>query len=679
MKKPILFLILVLGIINISNGQITIFEDFDSYSPGDLIHEVNPEFFELWPGTPTGLTVSDSQSASPNNSIYLFSNTGGGPEDIIMTFKDKYDSGTASLSFNMYVSPGYGAYYNIQAEETAGITWASQVFFNANGTVEFQNSNNTVAASAVYPQGEWFEVRYDVNLTENIWELSLGGRCLASYPNPANSFASFNMYPVANGSDAEFWFDDMRFEHSPEAGEIARDVALANGDELVSGLEGNNLTNVAVLINNLGEEVTSAVINVDYAGTSQQLNYDDISVAEGDSLQIFATEPINILGGVNEMKVSLVSVNGVEGDDVNCNNSLFRAVTAVTPTPRKAVLIEDATGTWCPNCTRGSYTMELMEERYGELFVGVAVHNGDPMAIEAYDEGIQTVEGFSGWPNFSVDRGTTFVPGNTITSAETPFINQIGAPIRSAFNVGAQLDEATNALDISIEVEAIGELNFADKLVVAIVEDHVTGTGSGYDQANGNAGTDITYGGLNELPSIIPASMMVYDDVARALLTPFDGMEMDIASTLDAGSTRLYNFSITLDSEWDQENLLITTFMLDNTGAADNAIEVPLSDALSTGLITSDVVDLELQSSFEIHPNPVGELMSISLELADKGDVTLEIFNLYGQSVFTERLQSFVGNQNWIVNVSELQNGIYTARVRIGDKMASKKITKFTK
>jgi len=198
--------------INISSAQITIFEDFDSYQPGDDIVQVNPTYFEYWPGGNVGLEVSDAQAASGTNSIYLFSNTGGGPNDVIMNFQDKYETGTASLSFSMYVSPGYGAYYNIQAEETAGVTWASQVYFNANGTVEFQNSNNTVAASALYPQGEWFEVRYDVNLTENIWELSLGGRCLASYPNPANSFASFNLYPFANGSDAEFWFDDMRFE-----------------------------------------------------------------------------------------------------------------------------------------------------------------------------------------------------------------------------------------------------------------------------------------------------------------------------------------------------------------------------------------------------------------------------------------------------------------------------------
>jgi len=676
MKKLLLSFIMVAFVASLTTAQTTIFEDFDSYTPGDQLHTVSQNF-ELWPGTTVGHTISDVQSASPNNSVYLFSNTGGGPGDLIMNFGDRYDSGTASLSFNMYVSPGFGGYYNIQAERTAGITWASQVFFNANGTVEFQNSNNTVAASATYPQGEWFEVRYDVNLTENIWELSLGGRCLASYANPANSFASFNLYPVANGSNAEFWFDDMRFEHMPSAQGVSRDVSLANGDENVVGLEGNQFSNVAVMINNLGEPVTSAVIQVNYPGSDQTLTYDNINVAEGDSLQIVVNDPIIIEAGVTEMQVSIVSINGEEGDDVRCNNSLFRAVTAVTPTPRKGVLAEEATGTWCPQCPRGAVTMEMMEERYGQFFVGIAVHNGDPMVVSDYDSGMSTIPGFTGYPNISINRGTAFVPGNSIIGVETPFIDIIDEPIRSAFNIGAQLNDATNELDISIEVEGISSLDVFDKLVVAIVEDHVTGTASGYAQANANSGTDIPYGGLNLLPSPIPASDMVYDDVARALLTPFTGMGLD--ADISAGSSKIYNFRVTLDSSWDQENLLITTFLLDSSNAVDNAMESPLADAIDRGFSTVSVNDEALQSSFEIFPNPVADLMSVKLDVLETGDVTLELFNIYGQLVQTEKLQSYVGTQNWIINVADLQNGMYTARVRIGEKTAVQKVQKLTK
>ena len=669
MNRLILFALMAFAVATISTAQITIFEDFDSYQVGDNIHEVNPQIYQLWPGATVGHQISDVQAASPNNSIYLEGVGAGGPGDVIMSFRDKYDSGTASLSFNMYVEPGAGAYYNVQAEIVAGTTWASQVFFYENGTVEFQDSDNVAVASALYNQGEWFEVRYDVNLTENVWELSLDGRCLASFPNVSNSFASFNLYPIAGSS---FWLDDMRFEHSPEAEEVTRDVSLVNGEEPLVGLEGNTFTNVAALFNNLGETITSAVIDVEYNGANQEITLDNINVAEGESLQLNAA-PITITTGLSELAVTLRSVNGVEGDDIGCNNKLFRAVNAVSPTPRKGVLFEDATGSWCPNCPRASYSMEVMEERYGDLFVGVAVHNGDPMVVTEYDAGMSTI--ISGYPNVSMNRNDVFVPGNALSQFEVPFLEIIDDPIRSAFEIGAELDEATSILDVSVKVEALASLSSFDKLVFAIVEDHVSKDSVGYEQTNINAGTTIEYGGLNLLPSVIPAADMVYDDVARALLTPFGGASLE--ENIIPGNSKVVNFKYTLNDNWNKDNLLLTAFVIDITNRVDNAIEVPLDEALANGL--SSVNDAVLQSSFEIFPNPAADLMNVKLEAREQGDVTLQLFNMFGQLVQTEKLDSYIGKQNWLVNISSLEDGMYTAKVKIGDKTAVQKVQKFTK
>ena len=84
MKKNLLSLLIMVGFCSYTMAQIVIFEDFDSYQPGDLIHEVNPQYFPLWPNTTIGHEISDAQSASPNNSVYLFSDSGGGPADVIM-------------------------------------------------------------------------------------------------------------------------------------------------------------------------------------------------------------------------------------------------------------------------------------------------------------------------------------------------------------------------------------------------------------------------------------------------------------------------------------------------------------------------------------------------------------------------------------------------------------------
>ena len=670
MKKVLLSLLLIVGFCSLSTAQTTIFEDFDSYAPGDDIVQVNPEFFEYWPGGNEGFYVSDAQAVSGSNSVYLVDGTGG---DVILEFGDKFESGSASLSFNMYVAPGKSAYYNIQAEVTAGISWASEVFFYANGTVEFQNSNNTVAASATYVQGEWFEVRYDVNLDENIWELSLGGRCLASYPNPANSFASFNLYPNTGG---EFWYDDMRFEHSPDAQEINNDVGLILGTDPLGGLEGNSISNVAAMVNYVGAEVTSATIDIDYDGTTTSLTLDDISVMEGDTLEILTESPIALVSGIEEIVVRITSINGAPGDDSQCNNNLFAVTTAVSPAPRKGVLVEEATGTWCTWCPRGAVFMEFMDEKYGDLFVGIAVHNADPMVVSEYDTGLTSNPSFSGFPSVAVERQSFIDP----SAVEGSFLESIGIAPRGVFEVGANLEEATGNMDISINLEAMQELNFADNIVLAIVEDEVTGSGAGWDQVNAYAGGGQgPMGGFEDLPSPVPAALMVYEDVARALVTPYEGVDSDIPAILAAGGTKLYNFNFTLDPTWNTDHLSLVAILLNSNGTADNAMQISLEDALANGFIQSSINDPALQASFEIYPNPAADLLNIKLESAETGNVTLELINTYGQIMKTERLQSFVGSQNWIINVSDLPNGIYSARVTIGNNTAVKTVQKFSR
>jgi len=674
MKKTLLYFFLIMGIAHMASAQVVIFEDFDSYSPGDDIVQVNPTYFSYWPGGSTGLLVSDVQAASGNNSIYLYSDVGGGPADVVMNFQDKYDTGTANLSFKMFVSPDHGGYFNIQAERIAGTTWASNVSFFRNGTVEFSNSDNTVAASAIYPQGEWFEISYKVNLDENVWELSLNGKCLASYANPANSFSSMNLYPFSGSGNAEFWFDDIRFEHSPESEAVETDVALAPGGDRLVGFEGNTFSSVAILQNNIGEEITSAVIGVEYPGADQEITLDNLSIAPGESEEIVVPTPITIVPGITEMVVSIKSVNGMSGDDVECNNKLYAAVTAVSPYPGKAVLAEEATGTWCQFCPRGAVAMKEMEDTYGDYFVGIAVHNGDPMVVTDYDTGFSTLPGFGGYPSMSVDRRPAFTPGISI---ENQFLEEIVRPIKSTFDIGAELDDATNDLTISVDVNAIEGLNFIHKLVVAIVENGVTGTTSDYAQSNAFAGGDVEVGGYENLPNPVPANLMVYDDVARALLTPFVGMNLD--GNINAGDNKVFNFNIGLDPSWDKDHLKLVAFIVDasNSNAVDNAFDIELNDALAGGLIS--VNDPVLQSSFEVYPNPVADLMNVKLESAESSDVKLELFNIYGQLMQVENLNAFVGTQNWLVNVSNLPNGSYTARVTVGNKTAVQMIQKLAR
>ena len=57
--------------------------------------------------------------------------------------------------------------------------------------------------------------------------------------------------------------------------------------------------------------------------------------------------------------------------------------------------------------------MDLFEASYAGFWVGVAVHNGDPMTDATYDTGFGALIG--GYPSATVDRGADVDPSQMTT------------------------------------------------------------------------------------------------------------------------------------------------------------------------------------------------------------------------------------------------------------------------
>ena len=181
----------------------------------------------------------------------------------------------------------------------------------------------------------------------------------------------------------------------------------------------------------------------------------------------------------------------------------------MTEVPQKYVVGEERTGTWCGWCPRGAVALEDMESE--EFFIGIAVHNGDPMTITAYDSGINAYIPPS-FPGGAVDRVIEGDPGSFSSMYAT----------RSSHIPPASIDVSYAVVGSNIEVTVtanfVGNLTGDYRLAAVITEDDVTGTASGYNQANyysgGGAGA---MGGYESLSDPVPAADMHYDHVARAL------------------------------------------------------------------------------------------------------------------------------------------------------------------
>ena len=82
---------------------------------------------------------------------------------------------------------------------------------------------------------------------------------------------------------------------------------------------------------------------------------------------------------------TITKVNG-ELNSATINYATLPRVT-VTKVPRRKVVVEEYTGMWCGYCPRGIALMENLAHKYGEDFIGIAIHTGgraDPLTCTDY-------------------------------------------------------------------------------------------------------------------------------------------------------------------------------------------------------------------------------------------------------------------------------------------------------
>ena len=199
----------------IGSGQLTC-ENFESYSPGSYLAATSPNWI-TWTQPYTAsedIQVTNTLSNSGTNSIFFNgTSSSGGPSDVVLPFSlsTPYTNGFFNFRSNFYVMNG--AYFNFQAETTAGITWALDVGMN-NGTINFGTYPGfwtAVYLSSTYPTNQWFELKIEIDLNSNSWEVFIDGVSQGSFANPTNQIASLDLYPL---SGHQFYVDDICYEYS---------------------------------------------------------------------------------------------------------------------------------------------------------------------------------------------------------------------------------------------------------------------------------------------------------------------------------------------------------------------------------------------------------------------------------------------------------------------------------
>ena len=675
MKRTLLLGLSMLFMTSLAIGQ-SFADDFEAYNAGDYLAASNSEW-TTWGGT-TGTSedvkISDEKAFSGSNSIKFVAVGSGGPQDVVKYFTgNKLTSGVLKTNMQMLVETS--AYFNYQAETTIGTTWAMNAYFDANGIGRISGSADVDILTFEYPTGEWFDWKMVINFDANKWQLEVNGICVGSFENPDNSIASIDIYPTVGNS---FFIDDFGYEYSTEAPEIISDAIIVMRTPESNALAGKETSFSGELRNGGQTAIESFTAEASIGGVVYPIEMMDLNLASGESTMFDISDAFAIPEGNSSVSLEILSINeGAFDDEDLCNDKSTVTLFGLVPAPHKKVIIEEATGTWCGYCPRGTVALDRFSVRYPDRYIGIAVHNGnDPMVNQEYDSSLNA----PGYPNALVNRGGFIDPGQT----EGPFIQQVLESSAASILQGADWDEETRELKISLTVRALEEITTDFKVNVAITEDGLSGTEGNWAQANyfsfqfDNVDL-IDKDGLNwkDLPNPVPAADMVYDHVARAILAPYSGLENSFSEDLPVEGEQVFNFFYTVPADFNIEKMHIVSMLINpdgtiNTGEGDSVME-----DIENGFVeaTTGTYDTELNNAINVYPNPSSDYTNVRINLSERSDVSLQVVDMTGKSVMNNIYENQNGLFNVIVETNTLNAGNYVLKINVGDVYTTRKIS----
>lgn len=675
MKKFILSSALAI-LVFAANSQ-SFSDNFDNYSSGAYLAQSNNKW-TTWgnqAGTSQDVQVSTAKAHSGSNSLYFASSAqNGGPVDEVLPFGGVYNTGTFVFEMSMFVDNGKVGYFNFQSKTPVGTEWAMDCNFKNDGTFEILNTTDGTLLKGTYSQNKWFNIKMNINLNSNVWDFMLDNTSQGTFTNTNNQLASLDLFAM-NGSS--FYIDDVKYDYTPYT-LTTTNCATTNIGNVVGYLAGQSVTPTVTLRNMGTTTITKCDVKLTYNGTTITKNLTGLSVASLATYTATMPSPITLVAGANNIVATVSNVNGNATDGDANDDVKTISLSPVVPAANKIVVAEEATGTWCGWCVRGAVYLKTLTDKYGVLFQGIAVHNADPMVVTDYDAAMKTK--VSGYPSAMIDRGAVKDP----SAIEPDFLQRVLVAPKATITNGATYTASTNTLKVSLSTNFLQAATGDYRISCVIVEDGVTGTGSGYDQHNYYAGGGSgVMGGYETKTNPVPASQMVYDHVARTISPSFTGLANSYPSSISQGFKYTHNFTFTLDPSWNTTNMHIVGLLIDPNGKIDNASSTNITTAVANGFVngtsvtsvnTLDAPDGKLK----IYPNPSSGNSTIELVLNETSNTSLQVFASDGKLVMSKTFNQMPnGAYTFPLATDSWENGVYLIKVDFGSQSITRRFIKF--
>lgn len=440
---------------------------------------------------------------------------------------------------------------------------------------------------------------------------------------------------------------------TPEDGSL-REYGIANASITLGGT-----------VFNMGSTVVNAY-NIHYtigSGSVMTQNITGVTVSpfEKDTFSFAATVPAGLGSSDVKMWVELT------GDANPLNDSGDTKVVSIPFTPKKKILAEEGTGTWCGWCPRGHVYMDSVYKVHKNDFSLVAVHNNDPMEVSAYDSKIGSLIG--GYPSMVVDRWQEADPSD-LFSVHAEHKDLFAFADITLANI------PTNGFDYSVKatVKPAIDLSGDYRLALIITENNVKGTGSAWAQRNYYSGSVTLNGyGFNwrQEADPVPADKMHYDHVARAIYPNPNGASGSLPATMNANSTYDYTFNVAMEPWWhryDDQMHGVVILIRASDGRVLNSQNITVPLGVSD--VTAGV------ENFNVFPNPANSTANVKFNLTESAKVVVTVVDAIGRSVLPAQVEDMSkGNQSLTLDVSKLPAGVYNVTIETNTGNITKRLS----
>lgn len=369
-----------------------------------------------------------------------------------------------------------------------------------------------------------------------------------------------------------------------------------------------------------------------------QITDSGLDLGQGDVYEFAFPKELPLkVGSVNKF-----TVNVKLGEDFIPVTSSVKNLVFVAD---KNVVVEEFTGTTCPNCPRGIVAMENLQKYYPGRIIPVALHTYSGDRLNSGMDAYAMFLGMNAAPSGRVNRGSVSEP-MTVANGEyrisgAGLIDESGADVKTWFDLAT--DELNKPADAKVDFRA--EYDPATQTIT--IPGNVTFS-LGYDNRNVNIFTVVLENNVEafQLNNHYSLNMPVlgewgsggkyaqatvnpytHNHVARGVLsTLYSGTPGLIPSTIVAGTP--YEFTLTAKMPITVDNpanTSIVVMILDNdTGEFINAAEAHMDDPNGSGAVENIAGDSK--AVYVYSDNGAVHVMA-------NGKMTVDLFTIDGAHI----------------------------------------------